>query len=64
MRGVMTRGYGGVMTRNLTKRERDRLSDLLAMWTETDDPNLTGADRDAIGQLRYLLDDLDPGRGE
>ena len=52
------------MTRNLTKRERDRLSDLLAMWTETDDPNLTGADRDAIGQLRYLLDDLDPGRGE
>ena len=45
----------------MTKRVRDHLSDLLAVWTETDDPPLTGRDRDAISHLRFLLADDEDG---
>lgn len=40
----------------LTPRERERLYDLLGKWACVDDPELTGTDRDMIGQLRHLLD--------
>lgn len=47
------------MTTRLTSSQRERLSDLLLRWTEVDEPELTGADRDRISRLRFLLDEAD-----
>lgn len=41
----------------MNRREIERLSDLLLKWTVIDVPELTGADRDAIGQLRHVLEE-------
>ena len=47
----------------LTRRERDRLSDLLLKWTCVEESLLEGDDRDAIGRLRYLLDEEEDAAG-